>query len=60
MHGLAKRHDLSRNLIRIWVQKYEAGDLDDDMAAAHMHQEYKRGSRRWSAWLESRPSSWSF
>ena len=22
MHGLAKRHDLSRNLIRIWVQKY--------------------------------------
>jgi transposase-like protein len=28
MHGLAKRHDLSRNLIRIWVQKYEAGGLD--------------------------------
>ena len=25
MHGLAKRHDLSRNLIRIWVQKYEVG-----------------------------------
>ena len=21
MHGLAKRHDLSRNLIRIWVEK---------------------------------------
>ena len=41
MHGLAKRHDLSRNLIRIWVQKYEAGDLDDDMTAAHMLQEYE-------------------
>ena len=27
LHGLAKRHDLSRNLIRIWVQKYEAGAL---------------------------------
>jgi len=25
LHGLAKRHDISRNLIRIWVSKYEAG-----------------------------------
>ena len=31
MHGLAKRHDLSRNLIRIWVQKYEAGGLDEEL-----------------------------
>lgn len=30
LHGLAKRHDLSRNLIRIWVEKYEAGALGDD------------------------------
>ena len=29
LHGLAKRHDISRNLIRIWVQKYEAGVYDD-------------------------------
>ena len=34
LHSLAKRHDLSRNLIRIWVQKYEAGALDEDTAAA--------------------------
>lgn len=27
-HGLAQRHDLSRNLIRIWVTKYEAGAFD--------------------------------
>ena len=27
LHGLAKRHDLARNLIRIWVAKYEAGAL---------------------------------
>ena len=40
MHGLAKRYDLSRNLIRIWVQKYEAGGLDEDVAAADMMQEY--------------------
>jgi transposase len=41
MHGLATRHDLSRNLIRIWVQKYEAGGLDEDAAAADMIQEYE-------------------
>src|SRR4029077_19754632 len=41
MHGLAKRYDLSRNLIRIWVQKFEAGGLDQDAAAADMMQEYE-------------------
>lgn len=30
LHGQAKRHDLSRNLIRVWVEKYEAGALGDD------------------------------
>jgi transposase len=29
LHGLAKRHDLSRNLIRVWLAKYEAGAFDD-------------------------------
>jgi transposase len=24
LHALAKRHDISRNLIRIWVRKFEA------------------------------------
>ena len=24
LHSLAKRYDLSRNLIRIWVQRFEA------------------------------------
>ena len=27
LHGLAKRHDISRNLIRVWVKKLEAGAL---------------------------------
>jgi transposase len=40
LHGLAKRHDVSRNLIRIWVQRYEAGAFDED-AAANMIQEYE-------------------
>ncbi|MBD2750051.1 transposase [Microvirga sp. BT688] len=39
LHSLAKRHDLSRNLIRIWVRKYEAGALDEDTAA--LLQEYE-------------------
>ena len=41
LHGLAKRHDVSRNLIRIWVQKYEAGALDDDERAADLLQAYE-------------------
>ena len=28
LHGLAKRHAISRNLVRIWVAKYEAGSFD--------------------------------
>jgi transposase len=30
LHGLAKRHDISRNLIRVWVAKLEAGAFDED------------------------------
>jgi transposase len=41
LHALAKGHDLSRNLIRIWVDKYEAGALDDDARAAGLVQEYE-------------------
>ncbi len=38
LHGLSQRHDLSRQLIRIWVGKYEAGALDDDAQAADLLQ----------------------
>lgn len=41
LHGLAKRYDVSRNLIRIWVQKYEAGDLDDEAVAADAIEAYE-------------------
>lgn len=34
LHGLARRHSISRNLIRIWVDKYEAGQLDEDVELA--------------------------
>jgi transposase len=36
LHSRAKRHDLSRTLIRIWIQKYEAGAFDEDAAAADL------------------------
>ena len=41
LHGLSKRHNVSRNLIRIWVEKYEAGALDDDAQAANLMQAYE-------------------
>lgn len=41
LHGLAFRHDLSRNLVRIWIKKYEEGALDDDAQAADLIQEYE-------------------
>ena len=33
LHGLAKRHDISRNLIRLWVERYQAGVFNEDAAA---------------------------
>ena len=30
LHGLSRRHDVSRNLIRVWVAKLEAGTYDED------------------------------
>ena len=41
LYGLAKRHDLQRQLIRVWVQKYEAGALDEDAQAADLLKEYE-------------------
>ncbi|MER8434831.1 transposase [Mesorhizobium caraganae] len=41
LHGLAKRHGVSRNLIRIWVRKYEEGAFDDEAHAADLLQEYE-------------------
>jgi len=41
LHALAKRHDISRNLIRIWVEKFQAGALDEDLAAADLLQDYE-------------------
>jgi transposase len=41
LHGLSNRHDISRQLIRVWVEKYQAGALDEDAAAADLLQAYE-------------------
>ena len=41
LHGLSQRHDISRQLIRIWVGRFEAGALDEDVQAADLIQEYE-------------------
>ena len=41
LQGLAKRHQINRNLIRIWVTKYEAGDLSDEAVIADSIDEYE-------------------
>lgn len=41
LHGLAKRHDVCRNLIRVWIEKYEAGAYDEDEEAASVLHDYQ-------------------
>jgi len=41
LQGLAKRHDVSHNLIRVWVARFEAGAFDEDARAADLIQEYE-------------------
>ena len=41
-HELARRSSLSRNLIRLWVRKYEAGEFTDELAEAVHVAEYER------------------
>ena len=60
LHALANRHDISRNLIRIWVRKFEVGAFDDDAQAADLCRITRQRSRRWNAWSVGRPSKSSF
>jgi transposase len=41
LNSLAKRHALSRTLIRIWVRKYEEGAYDGEAQIAEVSQEYE-------------------
>ncbi len=42
LYGLSKRYDISRNVIRLWIARYEAdGELNDDTTAGDLLQDYK-------------------
>ncbi len=41
LNGLARRHDVSRNLIRVWIANCEAGAFDDEFQAADLLQQYE-------------------
>ena len=56
LNGLAREHDLSRNLIRIWIAKYESGEFDPDIEAANLLADYEAKIARWSAWSAVRRS----
>jgi len=59
LHALAKRHDLSRNLIRIWVAKFEAGAFEDEYSGCRSRNTKPR-LLRWNAWWADERSRSSF
>jgi transposase len=42
LHELARQHSLSRNLIRLWIRKYESGGFTDELAEAVHIAQYER------------------
>src|SRR4051812_21343734 len=60
LNALAREHDLSRTLIRIWIAKCESGEFDPDVEAATCSATTRprsRPSSGWSAGRRSRSSS---
>jgi hypothetical protein len=50
LYALSKRHDLSRQLIRVWLRSMKPA-LDEDAQAAIYSRNTKPRLQRWSAWL---------
>ena len=60
LHGLEKRHDLSRNLIRVWVERYQAAPSTRTLPRPTSFSNTKRGSRPSNGWSASKRWNWSF
>jgi transposase-like protein len=60
LHGLAKRHDICRNLIRVWVQSTKPATLTKTRSLPICSSNTKPGSRRWNGLSVNRRSSLSF
>ena len=41
LNALAKEHDICRHLIRVWIEKDEAGEFDEEIEAADTLHEYQ-------------------
>ena len=39
LHALSKRHDICRQLIRVWIERHEAGAYDNDAEAVDLVQD---------------------
>ena len=59
-HALAKRHGISRNLIKIWVAKYEAGGSTATRPPPMCWPTMRRASRLSSVWSASSRSRTNF
>ena len=55
LHSLARRQYLYRNLIRIWIQKFEAGAFDDAAADTIEAYEARIAALERSGWSAGRP-----
>ena len=42
LHRVARRHQLHPGLLRVWVEKSEAGDVDSEVASAELVSAYER------------------
>jgi transposase-like protein len=59
LKGLAREHDISHNLIREWVRKYEAGAFDAEARRRLRSTSTRPRSPSWSARSASSPWSWN-
>ena len=41
LNGIAKQHEICRHLLRVWVEKYERGEYDDEMEASALIPSYE-------------------
>jgi transposase-like protein len=60
LKGLSRRHDISRNLFRLWVKKFEAGEFDEDSSPSIWCSSTRPASPLWNAWPASRRLRSSF
>jgi hypothetical protein len=56
LHGLSKRHDISRQLIRIWLASTRPAPSTTTFKLLTCSRNMKQRLRRSNAWLVGRPS----